>query len=159
MKDLWPKDFKEEKDSTDPATILKEQAEELGGKTQNILKAEVKLYPQSDVIIDLWGLSSDAISEIQKYKFRYDFNIVAPAFNNYKYRLFSIGKNIDDYPLKIYAEKEILDEILSNATDKNFEIETDGILVDSEDKFLTIIEIIFNSNRTKRLINILLSLP
>ena len=155
MKDLWPKNF-EVKDKKSPAMILQEQASILGSKTQNILKAEVKFQPPSDVIVNVRGLSLNAIAEMQKYPFRYDFNIVVPTFHNYQYKLFSIVHNLDYYPLMIFTEKDFLDELLNSDLITEIKVEKEGILVDSEEKFVNVLKLILNSNKIRRLIKLFL---
>ena len=68
--DLWP-DFKAEKIRS-PKTILKEQADLLGKKTNNILLCELYFYP-----------SSSKLNLIE-----FDFKIKAPNLGGYTYRLF-----------------------------------------------------------------------
>lgn len=100
--DLWP-DFKPETVRS-PKTILKEQADLLSHKTNNILKGEigsVSAYDETTV----------------------GFSITSPYLNNYKYQLFHIKYNPATlYPVTIDSNivceeettfKEKIKEILS----------------------------------------------
>lgn len=83
-RDLWPDDIKVD-DMVTPLSILKEQASLLGQKTQNLVEAEVQTTP----------LGAD---------FSHSFFLVAPALDNYRYKIFWVRHPIDMYPVKIIDE-------------------------------------------------------
>jgi hypothetical protein len=90
---LWP-DFGSDKIIT-PSQILKEQASNLGKKTNNIVVAKV-----------LSKTVDFAFSKIGKFPFKgegfkNDFYIVAPALDNYSYKLFSIYYDFNLFPVCI----------------------------------------------------------
>src|SRR5258706_14676885 len=93
MPDLWPADIAQVANKP-PVAILKEQAALLGDKTKNLVTARV--------VLD---------EEQSPHAFSYDFFIVAPALQNYHYRLFSIGHNIDLYPVTLYLDEDIRMEL------------------------------------------------
>lgn len=82
--DLWPTDIKADNMVT-PLSILKEQASLLGGKTQNLVEAEVQTKPLGA-------------------EFSHSFLLVAPTLDNYRYKLFAVLHALDMYPLKIVDE-------------------------------------------------------
>jgi hypothetical protein len=77
--DLWPLHIVAEKIMA-PVVILKEQAALLGEKTGNQVVAEVRTSSE-----DSW--------------FYLSFYLVAPALDNYKFRLFRVRHQIALYPL------------------------------------------------------------
>lgn len=92
MIDLWP-DILPSQEVRSPVAILREQAAILGDKTQNAITADVEL------------------SETQTQGFIYHFYLVAPALNNYYYRLFSVIHDISLYPVNIYLGEDLGQEL------------------------------------------------
>ncbi|MEK7400291.1 MAG: hypothetical protein AAB116_25380 [Candidatus Poribacteria bacterium] len=137
--DLWPDTIKVEKMIT-PVIILRQQASLLGKKTKNIIQGKVEKGTD-----DTNGL------------FDYTLYIVAPALNDYRYRLLSISYGIHLYPLTIKIEDE---EILSEIPPK-FSCTTykSGISIkpNSEEEFKEVLKAIFNSKKVLRVISVLLS--
>lgn len=84
--DLWPKEFKIE-DQRTPLIILREQATLLGPKTNNIVEAKVQSSSSSSGLLQVL------------------FDLVAPALNNYRIRLFTVFHPIEIFPLLIRVEK------------------------------------------------------
>ena len=116
---LWP-DFTIETTKS-PKTILKEQAGHLMEKTNNVLSAEVD-------------------TSQSKEKIFHNFYIVAPAINNYRYRVLLLTHEVFFYPLEIiWVEKAV------QYGAKN------------QDEFLNILSEIFNAPETVRVISSLLS--
>jgi len=137
----------------------------LGKKTNNLVEAEVvQLEPK--------------ISE--KIEFNYVFLIVAPALDNYRYKLFTISYGINLYPLAIDVDRDIRAEILPDAREREDQIRKRESLVaqlgtesaidweeivdrrrlvaESEDEFVEILKKIFSAKKTKRVIGALLSM-
>lgn len=121
---LWP-DFTVEKTRT-PRFILKEQAGYLMAKTKNVLSAEVRTRQEHG-------------------QMEQNFYVVAPALNNYRYKLLSVVHDISYYPLtvssQIYGEFEGQMEIT----------------VGGEDEFMKAIHTIFQHPDTARIISSLYS--
>ena len=92
MTDLWPEKIKNGTINA-PVSVLREQAEFLGAKTDNLITAEVE------------------ISDISSDSFTYHFYIVAPTLNNYHYRLFTISHDIHLYPVIIVLGDELGSEL------------------------------------------------
>jgi len=125
--DLWP-ELKVEKIRS-PRTILKEQADLLGKKTNNILLGEVEFrnYESSE-------FSYNNSTEDDGYIY-FSFKVKAPNFGGYTYTLFSGRYNaIGFYPILIYGKE-----------------------VNNEKDFLSLIKEKFNSPDTLRIINALYS--
>ncbi|HEY6334052.1 MAG TPA: hypothetical protein VI756_32350 [Blastocatellia bacterium] len=82
--DLWPDNFGTEPLVT-PASILRAQAAALGRKTNHLVEGEVE--PRTT--------PSDFI---------YSLDLVAPALDNYRYRLLTIRHGIGLYPVAVSLE-------------------------------------------------------
>ncbi len=80
--DLWPEDFKIKEIET-PVSILKRQASFLGEKTDNVVKADITTRYSGD-------------------EFFHSFYLVAPALDNYRYRVFTVTHGISLYPLGVH---------------------------------------------------------
>lgn len=119
-RNLWPEDVAMT-DALAPVTILKEQASLLGQRTRNLVEARVSQRQSS------------------KFDFCYYFELVAPALDNYIYRLFQILHNVEFYPVWI-----------------DF-FEVSPIEVQNEDEFILELEKIFSSEKTKRIISSLIA--
>lgn len=140
--DLWPDEIKVEK-MIAPVTILRQQASLLGKKTKNIVQGKVE----------------DAKGELSINPFNYVFHIVAPALNNYQYRLFKVSYGVSLYPLEMDIEIEIRNEIPSRffKTKTINRIRYEFAYANSEDDFLEILRTIFNSTKVMHIISVLLS--
>lgn len=122
---LWP-DFVIETIKS-PKAILKEQAGYLIAKTNNVLSADV---------------------ETSHYKndISHEFYVVAPALNNYRYRLFSVSHGIVNYyPLTVDWHNRMPWEGESQFKAEN------------QQGFLDILGIIFNAPDPVKIISSLMS--
>jgi hypothetical protein len=77
--DLWP-DFTAQKIRT-PKAVLREQAEELGRKTRNLVLGETKT--------NKIPLGKDK-EELEKYVIGETLNLIVPSLDNYRYRLLEL---------------------------------------------------------------------
>ena len=127
-RNLWPEDIAVT-GAVAPVSILKEQASLLGERTKNLV--EGKVSPGHGIGVDL----------LLQNRFSYDFDLVAPALNNYRYRLFSISHFVEFYPLTIASAP-----LNSNEFQVNY-----------EEEFLKALERIFSSEKTKRIISSLIA--
>ncbi len=132
--DLWPNEF-ERIEVKAPVTILREQASALGDKTKNIVSARV-------------DKSRSALGE---EPFVYSFVIEAPALN-YEYELFSIGHDIEMYPVKIFLGSDLKDEFL-HEIDKFHSY----VQADNEEEFIIYLKRIFSSEKSVRVIGSILA--
>ncbi|WP_428654801.1 hypothetical protein [Runella sp.] len=110
--DLWP-DFTPEKVRS-PKTILKEQADLLAQKTNNVLKADLTTYnplKNLPLLIDKAQKSLDGpLAGQNGYIIGLTFDIIAPYLNNYKYHLFKVEyEALVFYPIRI-NETECINE-------------------------------------------------
>jgi hypothetical protein len=142
MADLWPNDLGLV-DIKSPLSILKDQAAMLGQKTQMIVKAEVGRGNLE------YYYRTAAINKEDLKKFLYEFYIVAPVLENYRYRLFSIIHDVDLYPVEFLLDVEIEEEIIGEEVDLRFAL--------SESQFIDMLGHILNSNKTKKVIRSLLA--
>ncbi len=114
--DLWPDDIGHSK-LIAPVAILRRQASLLGEKTKNIVKGDVTSH-----------------FDQQRGAFSYSFLLVAPALDNYRYKLFSIYHKVLFYPLELYPEID---------PDKTIE---------NQDELLEALKKEFNSEKTRGVI-------
>lgn len=147
MKDLWPEDLLNSNIKA-PVSILEEQASFLGRRTKNLVEAEIKLPSQR------WEF----------YNFQFYFYIIAPTLANYRYKLFSIAYDLSMYPVHIFLEdEEIKKEVKKELGEKYVSAKTEGafeeeyVSAKTEEEFIKILEIIFNSNRTKEIIRAIMA--
>ena len=89
-RNLWP-DFGLD-DLVTPSNILKDQAAYLSEKTQNVVIAQVKSQP---MLVPAY-LEGDILTGI-----RHEFQLVAPALQNYQYKLFHLVQGVRPYPLTL----------------------------------------------------------
>lgn len=129
-RNLWPEDIAVT-NAVAPVTILKEQASLLGERTKNLVEGSV-VAP---------GIVRD-VDFLLKDRFSYGFNLVAPALNNYRYRLFSISHGVEFYPLTISGSEAL---------------NSDELQVNNEEEFFKALETIFSSEKTKRIIGSLIA--
>jgi len=92
MNDFWPENVTDDT-STTPISIMREQADLLGHKTKNLVVAGI------------------GIGETQNDKFAYYFYIIAPTLNNYHFLLFKVEHEIEIYPLTIYLDEVLGEEL------------------------------------------------
>ena|SRR5258706_13200902 len=136
MTDLWPEDI-QSTSIVAPVTMLMEQASILGQRTKNIVTAEVGRVEHS------YRLGT----------FSYDFFITAPALQSYHYRLFEINHSISLYPVTFDLDEDIKKEVYEELA---LELNED-LIAESEGKFLTLLKMIFGSQKTRKIISALLS--
>jgi len=142
MIDLWPSELSTV-DQRSPLTILKEQASLLGEKTQNIVIAVL------EDISGIWPWS------LKNYPFKYGFQLTCPALGHYRFRLFSIGFDIDIYPVRFDLDSDVAEEIIGET---HVEPGMNGkFQASNEEEFIEILKRIFSSRKTARVIRALLS--
>lgn len=146
MTDLWPSEIGPVTDVKVPVSILKEQASLLGNKTKNIVEAEIiPKYIESD-------------DSEEENEFIYFFYLVAPVLDNYRYKLFAIRHKIELYPLRIYPDEDILNELLRDVPDEIQPfIRPQFVAAEDEKEFLTYLRHIFGAKKTIRIINSLIA--
>lgn len=127
-RNLWPEDIAVT-DVVAPVSILKEQASLLGERTKNLVEGSVTP-----------GLGK-GVNVLLKDRFNYDFDLVAPALNHYRYRLFSISHGVEFYPLIIDVTA----------------LDTDQFQLYNEEEFLKALEALFSSEKTKGIIGSLIA--
>lgn len=151
MESLWPKDLTVN-EAKAPVAILREQASLLGEATRNIVQDKVVALSEHPLI------SPDS--------FGYNFYIAAPSLGNYRYELFIITHSFDFYPVHIYPDTSIIEELHQTAPDfdlsADFNLRTifekEGVLVaKSENEFIEILKAIFHSKRTGTIVQALIA--
>lgn len=156
MNDLWPTTLTNETIVKPPVSVLREQADLLGSKTNQKIIARVRPFGPSVV-----GM------------FEYSFELVAPDLDNYRYQLFNIAYSINFYPLAFEdieeeIKQEVFNENLSSLKTNDFtfndlvfkeylKYRSNGIYVRSEEQFQLVLKKIFNASRTGRIIGTLLA--
>ena len=142
---LWPDDIGNVT-SIAPVTILKQQAALLGKKTKNLV--EGKVAPISE---EAWTYRNG---------FAYSLNIVARTLG-YEYRLLAISHGVDHYPLRIRPDGAVLSEI-STQFPRFMELVPPGKVIGglqakSREEFEAILKAIFESQKTRRVVESLLA--
>ena len=131
MRDLWPDDVAAET-VTAPVTILAEQGEVLGSKTQNLVKGEVRRIAGTDM-----------------HSFSYRLLLVAPALGFYGYELMRISHGVDLYPVTIAADDDVLRELTGAGQEE--------LVANTQDEFVEILAAIFRTRKTRQVIRALLA--
>lgn len=138
--DLWP-DGLEPGTTRTPVSILREQAALLGQKTNNLVVARVSTYTVTGPVLDL-RRPGQHVSDIESPgQFGYTLKLVAPALDNYTFRLFTIEHGMDLYPVKLR---------FGLAEQKEYEAA-------SEEQFIAVLKEVLSSPETKRVIQTLLA--
>lgn len=137
MIDLWPELSVAEKIKA-PISIFREQASLLGQKTKNLVTAEVEKPRKYDE------------------RFNYSFDLVAPTLDNYHYRLFTVEHGIDLYPLRLYLDTDIIEE-LKNQISINADADGYFVSAENEDELIKQLRLVFGSKRTRHLVKALLA--
>ncbi len=116
--DLWPDDIGHS-DLVAPVAIMRQQASFLGRKTQNLVRGN---------IVSTFNQSNENLVHY--------FFMVAPALQEYRYKLFTVRHKISFYPLFLYSER------------------TDGkeVEVANQDEFLETLKAEFNSEKARSVI-------
>jgi hypothetical protein len=149
IEDLWPSDIAGIKTDS-PIVLLQEQAAKLGSKTHNVVTAEL-------------ATSTLAVNFLNNKDFATSFLLVAPAIN-YRFKLFTVNYDISFYPIGFGFDTHLGKEVLSKipATDKSrFRLEsvlleeTPMVFVANEIDFIAILRVVFNADRTKRIVSAL----
>lgn len=154
MVDLWPNDMETYDELADtPLGILKEQASLLGERTKNVVRAEVRVTTTNSNSFDRFGIIGSTGGNDDS--FLYEFFIVAPFLENYKFRLFVVRQKV----MALYPAIVILD---NDALIDNTFPEAKGkprLLINAkdQDQFEEILLKIFSAPNTQSLIKLLVS--
>jgi hypothetical protein len=138
MVDLWP-DLMLLPDKKAPVVLLREQAGLLSDKTNGLILGQVDKSKSNAVRVG---------GKLKIVEFCYKFYLVAPALDNYRYKLFEIGHDIGLYPVGFNIEDEIKKEISPDGSEP---------LAKDEREYLEILKKIFNCSKTKTIIFAILS--
>jgi len=143
MIDLWP-DVLSTVDQRSPLTILKEQASLLGEKTQNIVIA----------VLEEASVSGAWLPRV--FPLNYVFLLTCPALSHYRFRLFTIGYDIDMYPVYFDHDSDVREEIMEETNGKL--LGKDNIIrAANEEEFTEVLKRTFSSKKAVRVIRALLS--
>ncbi len=147
MTDLWPSDLATTT-TRSPLTVLKEQASLLGLKTRNIVKAGVRRFQAIPPPPSIGYLTTAKSVPRPDEPFQYAFYLQAPALDNYTYRLFSAAYDVNLYPVRVLVDEDIAAEMVAGS-DEHF--------ANSEEDFKQLLSRILGSQKTRKVINALLS--
>lgn len=135
MQDLWPEDLATVEFKA-PVAILREQATLLGQKTRNLVEGRVREVASSDQVPGIYN---------------YAFEFLSPALANYTYRLFYMQHGVEIYPVNLYSlGEDILAELKVNP-------KSNGVRVDDEAALLKALQAIFNTRKTRAIIQSLVA--
>lgn len=128
MENLWP-DFDEMPKVLTPGTILKEQAQALGGKFQNKITGNIVRHRGGE-------------------SFEYTFRLECPPLG-YAYRLFKATYELTSlYPVTVIVAGDIAEELCNTKEESVIEAA-------NEEEFKVVLSRIFSSKKTKHLIQAL----
>lgn len=137
MENLWPEEITDlDAVARGPLSILKEQAALLGEKTRNIVEGRVERMSKAMLVVSPHNLP-----------FGYTFYLRAPSLG-YKYDLFSVFSDVEQYPIYIQVDDDIRKELSLSAK----ELQTN-----TENDFKSMLRRIFAARKTKELIQALVS--
>jgi len=86
-----------------PVAILKEQAQLLGQKTNQLLEGRVRQRDPESLSVNYTAVSLSFPVDERIGLVAYDFSIIAPTLNNYEYSVLTIVHSLNYYPLQLYA--------------------------------------------------------
>ena len=150
MESLWPDNLTGNVERA-PVHLLKEQAVLLGQQTGNFLTGKVKRIQGRD-------------------EFGFAFRVRSTVLQ-YEYELFKVWHGVSLYPLEIYPDSEIMEQITGDAdvvlesSEDDQIIDSDAVVADytsrsrpklvvhSEEAFKKALRLIFGSDKTRRIIN------
>ncbi len=135
--DLWPKQIKPAEFRA-PASIIKEQAAILGERTKYLVEAKVTLTNKEEDTME------------------YTFSLSSPALGGYRFRLFRVRYDVFMYPLYIYLDKEIYDEVVKR-NPKEQQSSFYKIKIKDEAELLDILRSVFGARKTKDVIAAMLA--
>ena len=159
IESLWPSDFISSADTSLPVMILRQQAAILGQLTHNILEGVVESSPvlmarkKPESIFSTNSkrfnpnksyLANDQIpgEKVISDTLKHNFYIKAPVLGGYRYNLFYAIHKLDDiYPVDIYSP------VFPN----------NSLQVIDEKEFCQAVSDIFNSEKTKKIVQSLLA--
>ena len=148
MTDLWPESIgnfdRGNSDLIAPSVILKQQGLILAKKTDDLIEGEVINFTP----VYYGGIPGN---------FRYGFFLVAKALQNYKYHLLTISHSIMLYPVEIFVEESISEELSEIFSFKCNRPEGKTLIVE-EHKYMECLRLIFATRKVKYLISNLLNL-
>lgn len=150
MESLWPDNLTGNVERT-PVHLLKEQAALLGKQTNNFVTGDVRRvrHPKD---------------------FRFNFYVRSEVLQ-YEYQLFEVWHHVSLYPLEIYPDSEMMEQVMRDAdfiVEKGADDETvdsstavadftypyrPKLVVYSEEAFRKALVLIFGSEKTRRIIN------
>ena len=135
--DLWPESFAVEIKINPPLAILREQASLLERKTGGLVKAAVQ--KSENAIVEAGIIAMTMLRKPTNSVISYSFWLLAPAFGNYRYQLFTVEQPIEMYPLRI------VDSPLEDME------------ITSEDDLLAKLKLIFASDKAQRVIGAMIA--
>ncbi|EPY6430834.1 hypothetical protein [Clostridium sporogenes] len=140
MENLW-ENIKIEKVTT-PIDILQNQADYLKEYTRGLVYASLERNNFKETLEN----TSD---------FFYDFYIKGKNVKDYRYKLFTIQNPIELYPVTIFLDTKLFDEI-SNGI-KKF-IKDKKVVIDTEEEYINVLKWILSANRVQEIITGIISL-
>ncbi|MBB6447598.1 hypothetical protein [Bacillus benzoevorans] len=138
MKNLWPTSF-DEQEAQSPKEILEQQAKFLPTITEEMVFAVLEQIEENLFDSYLYGLKGD---------FFYQFLLKSTFLPNYQFRVMTLIHDIAIYPIYLKLEDEI---------GKELKLEK-SVKLNDEEEFINFIEILFNSERIKKVIGAMIKL-
>ncbi len=136
--DLWPQSFEVGVKINPPLMILREQASLLEKKTSGLVKAVVQ-KSENATLLETALLASPFLPKLVNSSISYSFWLLAPAFGNYKYQLFTVVQPVEMYPLRIVGSP------------------LEDMEIASEEDLLEKLKLIFASEKVQRVISAMIA--
>lgn len=132
MKDLWADNYQKITRKT-PGSMLKEQTLKLGKKTNH------EVNPRLD---------SEKVLYQDEDSWLYRLLLTIPALPHYRYGHLTMMHGADFYPLLFLVDEEIKQELEPDGDERN-----KLLTVESEEKFVPVLQGIFNAKETQRIVS------
>ncbi|WP_437929171.1 hypothetical protein WMF37_07835 [Sorangium sp. So ce291] len=144
---LWPEDLGAVTADELPVVILREQATMLGERTKNLVEAEVRTDPTTELgrrsiknrldrDVATWERSGT--STTFEPEMVHHFVLKAPALSDYRYGLFGVYQPLTIYPVAILFEQQIY-------------------LASSKEEFIERLREIFSAETTRKIVSALIA--
>lgn len=151
IKNLWPESFDVSDTNPPPVQVLEEQAKLLPKLTNDIVYAHVDFIPSKGKIFSIDGGSLG-------FDFTYSFLIKGKFVTDFSFEVFSLGHDINLYPVMINLDYDIHQQIFPNETESKQYYEIDSIHIPNLSALEDFIEKVLKSKKVYRVITSIMKL-
>jgi hypothetical protein len=151
IKSLWPESFDVSDTEPPPVQVLEEQAKLLPKLTNDIVYAHVDSVPSKRKIFVIDGGS-------RSFDFTYSFFIKGKFVTDFSFEVFSLGHDINLYPVIINLDYDIRQQIFPNKPESKQHDELDSIHIPNLPALEELIEKVLKSEKIYRVITSIMKL-